>query len=205
MVILSEIKKSFAAFTKHYIQYSIMIISILIAIISTIYFKYNNIEIGMYDRLIYLNIIFNLLLIRIVTNGISLPFSEIIREKDENKIIKNFTISKHYTWKLLLSRIMINGIQSLILSLFGIFAMICMFNVWFSYKNYIFLILYYFISSLFLYGISFIFTGVSILFDLQKMVSIILQLSLIIYFILSPMNHYFNVLMLPHCVQQLMS
>ena len=53
-----------------------------------------------------------------------------------------------------MSRILIKGIISMALSLLVVFALIIMFGIYFSYKNYLLLIFYYFLSTIMLYGIS---------------------------------------------------
>lgn len=189
-IVIAEIKKTFAEFAQHYIQYTILTIIICALVIIGIYSKYENYSIGMYDRLMYFNLIFYLLIIRMVSNGLSVPFSEITREKDENKLLSNISISKYNTWQILMSRILIKGIISMALSLLVVFALIIMFGIYFSYKNYLLLIFYYFLSTIMLYGISFAFTGINILFDLQKQVSIVFELAIIVYLILAPLNHY---------------
>lgn len=189
-----EIHKIIAKYVQHYVQYSILALFAVLILSMGVYYRVYESNISMYDRIMFFNFVYYFLLIRMIANGMATPYNECTFEKDDNKLIYNITISKYSSQMILLVRIIIKSIISTTITLISIVCISILFGVFFSYINYLMLIMQVILGNCILFGISFAFSALCNYFDIEKQIAIMFELALIMYFVLAPLNHIFNVI-----------
>lgn len=180
-----EIKKSLAKFSKHYVQYTFMLLCMIVMTCLGIAFRYNGLEIDNIERVMYLSLVYYLVVMRVVTQGISIPHGELVREDYDNKILKNASISKYSSKMHIIVRIFISSFINTISSMIVIGALITFLTGEFSLKNMLVVFIYYYIGLWFVYSLGIVYTCICKFFRLEKMVAAFFQLCIIVYLIIS--------------------
>ena len=87
-----ELRRYCMQFKRHFIQYTLMFMALLLLCSLGVYFKIEGYNINNYERLTYFTLIYYLIILRIVSNGIATPYGEIFKEEYENKVLYNICL-----------------------------------------------------------------------------------------------------------------
>lgn len=191
-IIYTEIKKSFAQFKKHYVQYTLMFVVLVLLGCTGLYFRLEGYGINNYERLTYFGLIYYLIILRSVSNGISTPYGEIMKEQYESKLLSNVTICNMGQKAILYSRCLISSLINIVLTFISIITLIIMLGMQYSAINYVYLFIVYLLATWFMYGIGILYTCVCKFFRLEKIVAMFFQILLIVYFLISSNDQIYN-------------
>ena len=107
-------------------------------------------------------------------------------------MLGNGSISYYSESAIITIRVVIKSLFSLVITIIAIACIANLCNASYSYNNYILLFLYGIISLVMLIGLGAIYISICNFFDLQKEVALIVEMILILFFVMTPMD--FNIL-----------
>lgn len=194
-ILISEIKRLSINYKQHYFQYTMLIVIMVALFFYGMCYKVDNTDVTMYDRLLLFNMIYYVIVIRMVASGFSNVYNEISSEFLEYKLIYNITASKYASYLIVLVRIIVKSICSMLITYISMICITILLGINFSYYNYFQLLLQLIVGNIMLIGIGFGFCGLCKFFNIDKQIAIILELVLIIFLIVVPLEK--NLYLLP--------
>lgn len=191
-ILISEIRRLSINYKQHYFQYTLLIVIMVALFFYGMYYKVDSTDVTMYDRLLLFNMIYYVIIIRMVASCFSNVYNEISSEFLEYKLIYNITASKYYSYLILLVRIIVKSIFSILITYISMTCIIIILGINFSYYNYFQLLLQLIVGNIMLIGIGFGFCGLCNFFNIDKQIAIIMELLLIVFFIIVPLENGFT-------------
>lgn len=188
-----ELRRYCMQFKRHFIQYTLMFMALLLLCSLGVYFKIEGYNINNYERLTYFTLIYYLIILRIVSNGIATPYGEIFKEEYENKVLYNITISIKSQKQILCSRFLISSVANMLMTIVLAISFIIMTGVQYSIINYMYLMIIYLVALWFVYGIGIIYACICKIIKLEKIVAMFFQVVLIVIFVIASGGSFYNI------------